>query len=75
MSDLGQEPLGTDDRCEFRLQDLECDLPLVLDVFGEIDGRHPPFTELGLDPVATREGRFETIRVGVGITHWAAFLV
>ena len=28
--DLGQEPLGTDDGCDFRLQDLERDLPLVL---------------------------------------------
>ncbi len=32
--DLSQEPLGTDDCCEFGLQDLQRDLALVLDWVG-----------------------------------------
>ncbi len=51
--DLGQEPLGTDYGCEFWPEDLERHLTLVLDVLREIDGRHPTFTELALDPVLT----------------------
>ncbi len=43
--DLGQEPLGSDDGSQLRLQDLERDLPLVLDVVREIDRRHPALTE------------------------------
>ncbi len=50
--DLGQEPLGTDYRCEFGLEDLERDFPLVLQVVREIDRRHPALTEFGLDAVA-----------------------
>ena len=39
--DLGQETLGTDDRSEFRLQHLERDLPLVPEIVGQVDRRHP----------------------------------
>ena len=34
---FGQEPLGTDNRCQFRLQDLEGDVAVVLQVFGQVD--------------------------------------
>ncbi len=50
--DLGQEPLGSDHRREFRLQDLQGDLPLVLQVIREVDRSHPTLTEFGLDAVA-----------------------
>ena len=50
--DLGQEPLGTDDRREFRLQDLQRDLALVLDVVRQVDRRHAALTQLTLDAVA-----------------------
>ncbi len=54
--DLGQETVGSDDGCEFGLQDLERDFALVLDVVGQVDCRHPALTELGLDAVAAGEG-------------------
>ena len=42
--DLSQEPLGTDDRSEFWLEHLERDLPLVLEVVGEVDCDHATLT-------------------------------
>ena len=36
--DLSQEPLGSDYRREFGLQDLQRDLALVLQVLGQVDG-------------------------------------
>ena len=38
--DLGQEAFGSDDCCEFWLQDLQRDLALVLEVIGQVDRRH-----------------------------------
>jgi len=46
--DLGEESLG----CEFRLQHLQRDFALVLQVIREIHRRHPAVTEFGLDAVA-----------------------
>ena len=51
--DLGQEPLGADDGSQLRLEHLQRDLPLVLQVVREIDGGHPALTEFALDAVAT----------------------
>ena len=50
--DLSQEALGPDYGCQFGLQDLERDFTLVLEVVGEVDGRHAAFAELALDVVA-----------------------
>ena len=50
--DLGQKALGSDDGREFRLEDFERDLALVLDVVGEVDVRHSALTEFTLDGVA-----------------------
>ena len=36
--DLGQETLSPHHRCEFRFQNFEGDLPLVLEVVGQIAG-------------------------------------
>ena len=44
------------DRAELRAEHLHRDLPVVADVVREVDGRHPPGTELPLDPVAIGEG-------------------
>ena len=41
---------------EFRLEHLERDLPLVLEVVGQVDGRHTALTDLALDAVAALEG-------------------
>jgi hypothetical protein len=54
--DLGQEAFRANDRGQLRLQNLERDLPLVLQVIGEIDGGHATLTEFGLDAVAALEG-------------------
>ena len=57
--DLGQEPLGAEDRGEFGPQHLERDLPLVLQILGQVDRGHPAGAEFPLDPVAVGEGRGE----------------
>ncbi len=50
---------------EFGLQHLKRHLALVLEVLGEIDGRHPTATELALDGVAVAQGGLQTVkRVG-----------
>ncbi len=66
--DFGQEPLGTDDCGQLRLQDLQRDLPLVLDVIREIDRSHAALTEFGLDAVAAFEGGVQA-GDGVGVSH------
>ena len=50
--DLAQEPLGTDDRGELGLQDLDGDLAVVLEILREIDGGHAARAELALDAIA-----------------------
>ena len=50
--DFGQESFGSNDRREFRLQHLQRDFALVLEVGGQVDRRHPALTEFGLDAVA-----------------------
>ena len=57
--DLGQEPVGSDDRRPFWLQHLEGDVPLVLKVIGEKDCRHPALTDLPLDAIAAFQGCVE----------------
>ena len=39
--DFRQEPLGTHDRSQLRLEDFEGDLALVLEVVGQVDRGHP----------------------------------
>ena len=59
--DLLHESLSAKHRSEFGLQQLERDVPLVLDVLAEIDRGHAALTELALDAVATSERGVETI--------------
>jgi len=54
--DLGEEPLGSDHRSEFGLQNLQRDLPLVLQVVGQVDRGHTTLTEFSLDVVAAFQG-------------------
>ena len=65
---LREEALGSDNGSQFRLQDLEGHLSVVLDVGGEIDGSHAARAELTLDRVAALEGGVQT---GGGIGHGA----
>ena len=64
--DLGQETLGTDHGSEFRLQNFERHLAVVLQVVGQVDRGHAALTEFALDGVAAFESRVEA---GDGIGH------
>src|SRR5262245_4798773 len=50
--DLLEEALGTHDRGELRVQDLECDLAVVPNVFRQIHGGHAAAPELALYAIA-----------------------
>jgi len=52
--DLDNEPLGTKNRGELRLEDLECNLAIVLEVLSEIDGGHTTLAQLPIDAVPVR---------------------
>ena len=58
--DLAEKPLRAECSREIRPQDLYCDLAMVPQVVGEIDGRHPPAAELTLDRVAVDEGSLQS---------------
>ena len=64
--DLGEEALGTQRRREVGVQHLDRDLPVVLDVGGEIDGRHAAGAEFAVERVAAGEGGGE---ISAGVTH------
>ena len=57
--DLGQEPLGADDRGELGPKHLERHPPVVADVLGEVDGGHPAGADLPVEAIAVRQGRLE----------------
>jgi hypothetical protein len=59
--DLGQEALGAHHRGELGLEDLERDLPLVLQVVGQVDRRHAALAEFALDAIATFQGRVQAL--------------
>jgi len=52
VSTARTEAIYPHDCRQLGLQDLERDLPLVLQVVGQVDGRHPALAELPQDPVA-----------------------
>ena len=54
--DLDDEAFGAEDGGEFGFEDLDRDLAIVLQVLGEIDGRHAALAELAEDAVAVGEG-------------------
>ena len=49
---------------QFRLEDFQRHGAVVLQVLGEVDGRHPTLTDLSLDAVAALEG---SVQAGDGI--------
>ena len=59
--DLGDEPLGADGGGQLRLEDLDRDLPIVLQVLGEEHRGHPSFAQLAFDPVTIGEERGEPL--------------
>src|SRR5438132_10871173 len=64
-ADLGQKALDAEQRAELGIQDLERDLPVMLDVAREIDRRHAAGADLTLDLVPARESRVQD----VGYSH------
>ena len=54
--DLAQEPLGADDRRQFRPEHLDGDVAVVLEVLRQVDGGHAARAELALEAVAVGEG-------------------
>jgi len=59
--DLLQESLSAEHGGEFRLEQLERHLAVVLHVLAQIDRRHAAFAELALNAVATGKRAVETI--------------
>jgi len=57
--DLGQEPLGADHRRQLGPEHLEGHRPVVADVLGQVDGRHPARADLTVEAVAGRESGLE----------------
>jgi hypothetical protein len=53
--DLGEEPLGTDDRCELGAEHFDGHRPPVPEVAGKVHRRHPAPPELTLDAVAVAQ--------------------
>ena len=59
--DLLHEALGAEHRGQLRLEDLDRDVALVLEVAREIHGCHPALAELALDAVAVTQSRQEAL--------------
>jgi hypothetical protein len=64
-ADFPEEPLSAERRGELGVQQLERNLPIVAEILGEPDSRHPATAELALEPVAVAQG-FAERRLGVG---------
>ena len=58
--DLGKEPLAAERGGEVRVQYLDRDVALVLEVVGEVHRRHAARTEFALHAVAVGECRRES---------------
>jgi len=54
--DLAQEPVRTHRGGQFGAQDLERDVAVVSEIFGEVDRGHPALAQLALDGVAVGKG-------------------
>lgn len=53
--DLGEESIGAENCTEFRMQQLDGDVAVVLVIVREVHGRHVPRAELTLDAIAAGE--------------------
>ena len=58
-ADFAHEPLGADCGRHFGPQDLDGDVSAMLQIFGEIDRRHPTVTQLPSDAIAVGQCRGE----------------
>ncbi len=53
--DLAEEPLGAERVGEFRVEDLDRHLTIMLEIVGEVDGGHPALAELALEQVTVAQ--------------------
>jgi hypothetical protein len=60
--DLLDEPLGAEDRRQLGPQHLDRDLPVVLQVLGQIHRRHPTLAEVTFEAIAVGQGGGEAAR-------------
>ena len=67
--DLPEEPVGAELRGERGLQNLERDDPVVAEIAGPVDHRHPAMPDLPLDGIAGLESGLEAV---VQIEHGVA---
>ena len=68
--DLHHEALGAEHGGQFRLQHLDRDLAVVLQVLGEVHRGHAAGAELALDAVAVGESDRQAGKVGHGGQTW-----
>ena len=66
--DLSEEAFGPDYSRQFRLQDLESHLAIVLQVLGQVDRSHPALAQLSLDGVAAPKSSIESFE-SIGHGH------
>mgnify|MGYP003471267922 CR=1 FL=1 len=62
--DLGEKPLGADDRGQLGPQHFHRHLAVVLQVLRQVDGGHPALAELALEAVAVGKGGGEAVGWG-----------
>src|SRR6186997_277312 len=67
-ADLPLESLGAEGGGQFRVEELEGDRPVVAEVLGQPDRRHPPAAELALQRIAVAEA---LAQCGDRVGHWA----
>ncbi len=67
-ADLALEPLRTEHLPQLRMQDLEGDGAIVLQVVREIDSGHPPAPELALERVSAAQ---PALKLCQQVGHWA----
>ena len=60
--DLAEKPLGSYGGGNLRLEHLDGDLAVVLEVLGEIHGRHPSGANRALDAIPVRQGGVDVVR-------------
>src|SRR2546423_15419858 len=62
--DLPGKPVGAKQRAQFGAEDLDRHLAVVLEVVGQVDGRHSAVAELAQDGVAPGQGGGEAVEGG-----------
>ena len=66
--DFPEEPIGPERRGQFRPEDLDRHLAVVLQVLGQIDGGHPALAQFALEPEVVRQGGGDAVELG---GHWS----